>query len=121
MTIKKIANNARTIEERDEIIVLSYYLVSGEITVSYEGEELILPSYGIEVMSETYRNGKKVDEGRERYENISPYCERVVELINHFADMFLSPVHLIDIMEERIEEYIEDFDRVIQKISRMAI
>lgn len=121
MTRKKIANNARTIEERGEIISLTYYLVSGELAFEYEGEKLVLPSYGIEVMSETYRNGKKVDEERETYKNISPYEERVTELIKYFADAFLSPVHLIDIMEERIETYIEDFDRMLQKIYRMAI
>ncbi|MDI6600335.1 MAG: DUF6514 family protein [Thermoanaerobacteraceae bacterium] len=121
MTKKKIANNARTIEERGEIISLTYYLVSGELTLDYEGEKLVLPSYGIEVMSETYRNGKKVDEEREMYENISPYGDKVVELINYFADMFLSPIHLIDIMEEQIEGYIADFDRMEQKIYKMAI
>ncbi len=121
MTREKIANNARTIEEKDEIISLTYYLVTGELIFYYEGEKLVLPSYGIEIISETYRNGKKVDEEREIYENVSPYGDKVVELIRYYADEFLSPVHLFDIMEENIETYIEGFDMMLWEQYRVAI
>jgi hypothetical protein len=115
MTRVKIANNARTIGEKKEIISLTYYLVLDELALEYEGEKMVLPSYGIEIVSEKYKKGKMFDSESEVYENISPCEDKVIDLIRYYADMFLSPVHLLEVVDEHIEEYIEDFDRMLQE------
>ncbi|SHH57798.1 DUF6514 family protein [Clostridium grantii] len=76
-----------------------------------------MQSYGIEIERQDYKEDILVNLERESISNISPHRHKVQKLVNTLYNGNVSPIHLIDIVSEKIDEYIEDFETVLNEIS----
>jgi hypothetical protein len=94
-----------------------YRLLKSKISISYETDAVEVQSYGIEIERQDLLNGELINIERDCVENISPDRIKVHNLLKLLYDHTVSPIHLIDVLGDYIDEYIIDFDR---KISCMA-
>jgi hypothetical protein len=74
-------------------------------------------SYGIEIERQDYKEDILVSLERESISNISPHSYKVKRLAKILYDGNVSPIHLVDIVSEKIDEYIQDFETVLNEIS----
>ena len=68
-------------------------------------------AYGIEVERVDYEGEDIVSIERDAVETISPHPHKVYELLNLLYSNIVSPIHLIDVIGEFVDDYIQDFDR----------
>lgn len=94
-----------------------YRLVKSHISVSINGERTMVQAYGIEIERQDIVNDTVVFIERDRVENISPQRHKVKNLIKMLYDNTVSPIHMIDILGEYIDEYISDFDEPLKNIA----
>lgn len=64
--------------------------------------------FGIEIERVDYINGKMVNIEREAIDKISEDLNKVEELHKLVSDNLVSPIHLIDILGEYADKYIEE-------------
>ncbi|SHF77496.1 hypothetical protein SAMN02746089_02529 [Caldanaerobius fijiensis DSM 17918] len=89
-----------------ENLSYEYEMVENCVTL-YVGDRLaVIPGFGIKITVIDSHG----TEYSQVYEKISPYREKVEQLIARFANLALSPYHLWEVMDDIIEEYIVDFD-----------
>ncbi|NLM35749.1 MAG: hypothetical protein GX206_09960 [Clostridiales bacterium] len=88
----------------------SYKLTEGYILMDVKGEKKSIKSYGIEVERLDIRNGKPVNIITESIDNISPNREKVYKLLKTLHQHGVSPIHLIDVIGEYVDQYVGDFD-----------
>jgi hypothetical protein len=65
--------------------------------------------YGIEVERIDYYDDKIVNIERDSIDKISPIYDNVLQLLNLVYENQVSPIHLIDVLGERVDELVEDF------------
>lgn len=65
--------------------------------------------FGIEIERIDYINGKVVNIEREAIDKISENLNKVEQLHKLVFDNLVSPIHLIDILGEYVDEYIAEF------------
>ncbi|MBU3179695.1 DUF6514 family protein [Clostridium psychrophilum] len=94
-----------------------YRLVKSQICVSMYGELTKVQAYGIEIESQEIVNDKVVRIQRDCVENISPQRYKVKNLLKMVYDNTVSPIHMIDILGEYIDEYTSDFDETLKDIA----
>ncbi len=94
-----------------------YRLVKSQISVSMYGELTKVKAYGIEIESQDMVDGTVVRIQRDCVENISPQRYKVKELLKMVYDNTVSPIHMIDILGEYIDEYTSDFDEMLKDIA----
>lgn len=94
-----------------------YRLTKDRVTLSIDGENVEVQSYGIEIERQDVVNGSIVNIERESIKSISPHRHKVHNLLKLLCENCVSPVHLIDILGEYIDEYIIDFDEALKEIS----
>ena len=68
-------------------------------------------AYGIEIERKDYINNMLVNIERDSVEKISCYLEKVQKLTNMLYVYEVSPIHLIDIIGEYVDEYVNDFNQ----------
>ncbi len=108
MIVKTLVNNILLENE----YIYTYNLIKNDLIINQDDGDKVVQAYGIEIICETKENGQVIESSRD-YENyISPNEERVRGLMEFFKVNTLSPVHLVEILDEIIEEYISDFDKV---------
>lgn len=83
-----------------------YEMIENSVTIDITGKPVNIPGFGIKITS----INDKGEVTSDQYENISPYKEKVEWLIKKFSDFGLSPLHLCEVIDEIIEEYVCDFD-----------
>ena len=66
--------------------------------------------YGIEVEREDIVDRKEVNIERNSVDIISPDERKVKNLLDMLCNYKVSPVHLIDIIGEYVDEYVSDFN-----------
>lgn len=66
--------------------------------------------YGIEVEKEDIVDRKEIGIERDSVNIISPDENKVRKLLNMLYNYKVSPIHLIDIIGEYVDEYVSDFD-----------
>ncbi|KZL93265.1 DUF6514 family protein [Clostridium magnum] len=88
-----------------------YRLLKGKISIPCEIDAIEVQSYGIEIERQDILNGELVNIERDCVENISPDRNKVHNLLQLLYDHAVSPIHLIEVLGEYIDEYIIDFDR----------
>lgn len=72
-------------------------------------------SYGIEIERQDVVNGNVVNFERDRVLDISPDRYKVHTLLKLLYENGVSPLHLIDVAGEYIDEYIMDFDNYLEE------
>jgi len=93
-----------------------YRLVKSQISVSMYDEFTKVQAYGIEIERQDISNGSVIRIQRDCVDNISPQRYKVKNLIKMLYDNTVSPIHMIDILGEYIDEYTSDFDEMLKNI-----
>ncbi len=75
-------------------------------------EEEMIQSYGIEIERQDIVDGSVINIERENIKHISPQRHKVSLLMEKFYEYVLSPLHLNEAVDERIEFYICDYDNI---------
>ncbi|WP_010294759.1 DUF6514 family protein [Clostridium senegalense] len=73
-----------------------------------------LKAYGIEVERKDTVKGQVVSNYKDFVRYISPKKEKVTEIIELLNNNIVSPIHLIDVIGEYVDEYVNDFDEAIK-------
>lgn len=94
-----------------------YRLLKNKISITYGKDTTEVQSYGIEVERQDLVDDKLVNIERECVKSISTQRYKVHNLLKLLYDNSVSPLHLIDILGESIDEYIVDFDKEIKYIA----
>ncbi|MGL5352167.1 MAG: DUF6514 family protein [Clostridium sp.] len=74
----------------------------------YKGNE----AYGIEVERHKSLGGQTVDIERDKIDLISINKYKVNSLLELLYKNLVSPIHLVEILGEYVDEYVYDFDKV---------
>jgi hypothetical protein len=64
-------------------------------------------------------NEKVVDTFEDRFDSVSPLKSKVLTLLNYLAKNEVSPVHMIDIIGDSVDNWITDYE--IEAIGRLSI
>lgn len=88
-----------------------YRLIQRELAIEHNGEACFLEAYGIEVESKIEHNENCVQGFREEIKYVTPYKYKGSKFLHMLAKNMVSPIHLVDIAEEIIDEYYKDFDK----------
>lgn len=75
-----------------------------------ECETMVGQSFGIEIERQDVRNGVLMNIERDSVEIISNKKEKVKAILDLLYKNNVSPVHLIDVIGEYVDEYVSDFD-----------
>lgn len=86
-----------------------YRMMKGMIKISERGEHISLQSYGIEVERQDFKGGVLINIERDSICNISPDRHKVHNLLKLLHDNTVSPIHLVDILGEYADEYVNDY------------
>lgn len=97
--------------------VYAYRLVKSNILLSSGSDTMEVQSYGIEVERQDLVEGKTVSIERDTVKSISPHRHKVHSLLKVLYDNSVSPIHLIDVIGDNIDEYILEFDKYFEDIS----
>ena len=66
-------------------------------------------TYGIEIERKDFNNDVLINIERNSIEKISYYLEKVRELLSILYKNEVSPIHLVDIIGEKVDEYVREF------------
>jgi hypothetical protein len=88
-----------------------YYLLEGSKNINVCESGIDVSCFGIEITSEKYFDDQLVDTYSNSVEAVSSVKERVVNLIDFLKKKEVSPVHLVDIIGEYVDEWTSDFDK----------
>lgn len=94
-----------------------YRLLKGKTSIACETDTIEVQSYGIEVERQDILNGELINIERDCVKNISPNKDKVHNLLELLYYHTVSPVHLVDVLGEYIDEYIIDFDKEISCVA----
>ncbi|MBU3159456.1 hypothetical protein KPL37_06770 [Clostridium frigoris] len=112
-----IENLYKKIADGDVNYNYAYRLVKSQISVSMYGKITQIQAYGIEIERQDVTNGTVVRIQRDYAENISPQRYKVKNLLKMLYDNTVSPIHMIDILGEYIDECTSDFDEMLVSIA----
>ena len=87
-----------------------YRLTKNEIKLNQEDDNVGVQAYGIEVERQDVSNGTLVGIERDSIRCISPHRHKVHILLKLMHDNMVSPIHLVDILGEYVDDNISDFD-----------
>jgi hypothetical protein len=105
----ELCNCKTTIDENMEYLY-RYFLLESKKDLCIDDNFVNIQCYGIEVVREKLLDGRIVDIDRDKIETISPIRNKVVDLIEYLKDHEVSPVHLVDIIGEYVDESVGDFE-----------
>ena len=106
-----VENLIRT-ESRNNIKYVYFYrLLKGSVNITYGKDTIEVQSYGIEIERQDMVEENLVNIERDCVNNISPERHKVHNLLKLLYDNNISPIHLIDVLGDYIDEYIIDFDK----------
>ncbi|MGV8983936.1 DUF6514 family protein [Clostridium sp.] len=111
-----LENLSKKVTEDDVKHNYFYRLLKSQISVSMDNEPTEIQAYGIEIERQDVINDIVVFIERDCVENISPQRYKVQGLIKMLYENTVSPIHMIDILGDYIDEYISDFDEILKNI-----
>ncbi|MDI6604492.1 MAG: DUF6514 family protein [Thermoanaerobacteraceae bacterium] len=120
MHYKRVSEYQLTDSVEGKMVLRKYFLVKSQVKVFNGSEDIEVPSYGIEISEEIFLNEMLIRKLVDRVLHVSPYMEKVEELLRYFKDMRVSPLHLCDIIDDNYYKYVDDYDEYI-KICKIAI
>jgi len=88
----------------------SYRIIKNDFFIRLKSGTISVQVYGIEAEREDYKNEELINIERESIEYISPHRHKVQELLKTLYENTVSPIHLIDVLGEHIDEYVIDFE-----------
>ncbi|MFT5874762.1 MAG: hypothetical protein ACI8WT_003739 [Clostridium sp.] len=112
-----IENLSKKVTEADVKYIYFYRLVKSQIFVSVYGIPTEVQAYGIEIERQDIVDDTVVFIQRDCVKNISPQRHKVKSLIKMLYDNTVSPIHMIEILGDYIDEYISDFDEILKSIA----
>ncbi|WP_125153993.1 DUF6514 family protein [Clostridium rectalis] len=112
-----VENLTRYVKEGEVEYIYSYRLLKGKISLNYGADSIDVQAYGIEIERQDKLNGNVFNIERDRVKSISPQRHKVHNLLRLMYDNSVSPIHLIEILGDYIDEYIIDFDNVVKDIA----
>lgn len=113
---KKEICSCRNILDGSIEYIYRYFLIEDIKSVIINGQRVDVPSYGIEISRELILNGKTADLYGERLDSISSTMGKVLELIEYLKDNEVSPIHLVDIVGEKADEWVADFEEAAKSL-----
>lgn len=78
-------------------------------------EVIEIQSYGIELERQDFVDGQLTGIERNVIRSISPDRHKVHNLLKLLYDNEVSPIHLVDVLGEKVDEYIIDFDDIARE------
>ncbi len=103
----------------------SYKLIQSHFPAKATDGIVSVNSYGIEVERQDIINNNIVNIERESIVNISSYRHKVHNLLKLIYDNSVSPIHLIDVIGEYVDEYTSDYnsseDNFIEELKRTSM
>ncbi|MDP4146379.1 MAG: DUF6514 family protein [Bacillota bacterium] len=112
-----VENFCKTAVDGDKQYKYEYRMIKSNVLLSYGGDTIEVQSYGIEVERRDFVDGNMVSLERECVSNVSPQRHKVHNLLKMLFDNTVSPIHLVEVIGEYIDEYIVDFDEAYKEIS----
>lgn len=112
-----VENLMRTESREDMRNVYLYRLLKSKVHITYGKDTIEVQSYGIEIERQDVIDGKLVNIERDSIKSISPERYKVHNLLKLLCDNLVSPIHLIDVLGDYIDEYIIDFDKDVKYIA----
>ncbi|WP_027632022.1 DUF6514 family protein [Clostridium hydrogeniformans] len=100
----------RADENEGKNMIYSYRMIKKIVTLPFYDLGSEVQCFGIEVERQDLINGVVVSIERDWVEAISPYRHKVRDLLKLLYDNKVSPLHLVDILSEYIDEYVLDFN-----------
>lgn len=92
-----------------------YRLIRSGITLDTGNGTMDIQSYGIEVERQNTTNDGMINIERESIMSISPQRSKVHSLLKIVADNSVSPIHLVDVLGEYVDEYVIDYDNILRQ------
>lgn len=108
--MKQIVNLERILEEGSKKYKYNYILTKNDLSVSTGDSCAEVPAYGIMVEKENYINGELIGVDKDSIEHISPYRHKVQEMLKLLYENVVSPVHLVDVIGEKVDKCVSDFE-----------
>ncbi|ATD54057.1 DUF6514 family protein [Clostridium chauvoei] len=71
-------------------------------------------AFGIEVERQVVEDGQVINIERDDISLISNDKQKVSKLLDLLYKNQVSPIHLVDVLGEYVDEYVYDFDRVLE-------
>lgn len=105
----EVCNCKTTLDDQKEFLY-RYFLVESKKDMLMENKYVSVPSYGIHAVREELLGGKITSIYNDTVESVSPDKSKVMGLIQYLRDNEVSPIHLVDITGEMIDEWITDYD-----------
>ncbi|MBC8060617.1 MAG: hypothetical protein H7Y18_08120 [Clostridiaceae bacterium] len=91
-----------------------YKLIKSSFSTTHLDEKVTVDCFGIEVERHDIVDNCIARIERESIERISPYRYKVHNLLKFVNDNVVSPIHLIDVLGEYVDEYVLDFNDSVQ-------
>lgn len=107
--MRVVKNLVKTMQEEHKKSVYCYRVV--------KGVKLGVQAYGIEVERLDMEGEEIINIERNAVEGISPQPHKVYDLVNILYNNLVSPLHLVDIIGEFVDLYIEDFDNDFKRLA----
>ena len=105
-----VQNLKKSLTEDNIEFNYSYRVIKSESSINLKSGVIPVQAYGIEVERQDYKNNELVNIERESIKYISPQRHKVQNLLKLLYDNTVSPIHLIDILGEYVDEYVIDFE-----------
>lgn len=107
---KVLETMTRKERQGDLTYLYNYKLIRGFISMKAGSETLPIQGYGIEIERRDMKKGTVVNTEKDSIEYISPQRHKVQELLRMVYKNGVSPIHLVEVLGEYVDTYIEDFD-----------
>lgn len=73
------------------------------------------PAYGVEIERNDYRGLTKIKEEKDSIELVSTQRHKVKQIVMNLCNYEVSPIHLVDILGEFVDEHAHEFDMALSK------
>lgn len=103
--------NCKVEAEGETSYVFRYYLHESTKKITMDASCINVPCYGIEITSERLVKGRLDEIFSDRIDVVSSVKGKVINLIEFLKENEVSPVHLLDIVGDYADEWVEDFDK----------
>ena len=87
-----------------------YRLLKDEMLLYVQDQGKRVQTYGIEIERQDLEDGRMIKIERECVKNISPQRQKIHDLMQFLYNKEVSPIHLIDIIGEYVDNCVNDFE-----------
>ncbi len=77
------------------------------------------PAYGVEIERKDYKGLIKLKEEKDSIELVSTQRHKVKQIVMNLYNYEVSPIHLVDILGEFVDEHVFEFDLVLSKETQL--